>query len=93
MYSNGSEARIRPGAVLPIDGDVLRIAEPNDDEGWKAKQRDWLVAKLRALRDLWLTESQKQESYFCPDPELDRAAKGRTAGCARQLNFLLEKLL
>jgi hypothetical protein len=60
---------------------------------WKAEQRDWLVAKLRQLRDQWLAESEKTESCFAPDPVVDRAAKSRTGGCARQLDFLLEKLL
>ena len=49
------------------EGHVPQSSAPQEDPSaaqWKAEQRDWLVAKLRRLRDQWLAESEKKESYL-----------------------------
>lgn len=60
---------------------------------WKSAQRDWLVARLRDLIGKWFTESEAHLTVFSPDEEVDRTAKARTGGCARELNDLLKEML
>lgn len=59
---------------------------------WKSQQRDWLVTELRLLASKWLSEESATETVFSPEPDVDRIAKGRTGGCARELQELLKEL-
>lgn len=60
---------------------------------WKAAQRDWLLAQLRAMRNRWHEMATTQDTVFCTDAEHDKTAKGRTGGCANELDALLAELL